>query len=476
MRKLTYQDRPELSKANWLINEYNKMGVFFNADEIERRIISLTQEINLKQQEIYRMCNCTFKINSSAEYADILMTRFGVPEKALKVKGRISVNKEVLTEVQKTYDVPIINLVNEFKRLNKQLASLNGPKGIKKFLIPTTLKAKNGDRLSGVVPKISLLETGRYQFSNPSIGNLTPYIMELITAPAGYKIVSLDVRQQEPTILLNGILNCPHFKKLFKDHLDDKYIAITRFCMAQELILEKIEQFASATQMIRDTDWVYPFLRKDVVTGEIQMYKKQPLIDYNYLNAYIMQGLVDEVEFSVADRNGYKTALLSGSYGAYETTIKKRAGDKAGSSFYRMLNNLPELVDYKDRGGQYISSGGRILYTLFGTELKISDYDKDGNYRDFNAKLRLLVNYPTQGTGADMLKFGIVDFYEWTKTQGLTPRDARIVTTRHDETVLMIREDLVDRLEEIRGLFELQVEDWAPILVKSTVGDHYIKG
>ena len=476
MKKLSYSDRPDLNTANWLILQYTKMGVFFNMDEIERRVAKLTSEMSQLENEIFSLSRVQFNINSTSQYTDVLIERFGVPEKALTRKGKLTVNQEVLKEVDSVYDVPIIKLVMKYKTLGKQLSSLNGDKGIIKFLIPTDLKSASGDRLGGVVPVISLAETGRYQFSNPSIGNLTPYIMELITAPAGYKIISLDVRQQEPTIFLNGLLNCDHFKKLFKENLDDKYIALTKFCLAQEEVLTKIHQFTDNTVEIIPTDWVYPFLRKDFQTGAIVYYKKRPLIDYNYLNKYVMQHVVNTIVPTVEDRNGYKTALLSGSYGAYETTIKKKAGEKIGASFYRMLNNLPELVEYKDRASQAIKNNINHVYTLFGTEIKISNYDRDGNYRDFNAMLRLFLNYPTQGTGADMLKFAIVDFYNWTKSKGYTPQQARIVTSRHDELLLMVTDEIAERdLEEIKGLMELQVEDWAPILVKALVGDNYIK-
>lgn len=473
MKKLTYKDRPDLKLADWLIHQYTGMGVFFNMDEINRRVTYLKQEIANTEAQIFQLAGRQFNVNSGAEYSNVLINTFKVPERLLTRRGKVTVNKDVLAEVQKVMNVPIIDLVNKSKSLSKKLSSLDGDRGIIKFLIPTDLRSASGDRLGGVIPKISLLETGRYQFTNPSIGNLTPYVMELITAPKGYKIISLDVRQQEPTILLNGILNCNHFKKLFNDNLEDKYVAITKFCLAQEQVLEQIDNFVRDRQQIRDTDWVYPFLKKDIQTGLIQVYKKSPVIDYVYLNKYIMQHVVDDVTPTVEDRNGYKVALLSGSYGANEATIKRTAGEKVGASFYRMLNNLPELVDYRDRAGMALKNGMDKIYTVFGTEIKLSDFDKDGNRRDFNTKMRLAVNYPTQGTGADMLKFAIVDFYNWTKEQGISPQDARILTTRHDELVLMVKEDLVDRIDEIKGLVELQVEDWAPILVKPIIGDYY---
>lgn len=479
MRKLTYADRPNIDLANELIKKYTGMGIFINVDKIHRMVGDLTTRIAELQQQIYQLAGSEFNYNSTDQYAYILIERFKVPEKLITRRGVYSVNKDVLSLVQKQMDLPIVDLVNECKSLGKQLSAINGPKGLKKYLLGSTLYTEEGDKLGIIVPRISRSDTGRYQFSNPSIGNLNSELMETISAPDGYYIIGLDVKQQEPTILLNGVLHSPHFKRLFKEDTEDKYIAITRFCIAQDELCTKISEFLSLKSQLDEGDWVWQFLKLDTVSGQPLMKKEEHVLDFVKINDYIMEHVIGDVTYSKEDRAGYKLALLSGSYGAYESSLKREVGDKIGGSFYRMLNTLPELVEYKELARKYLLSNvgdAKEVYTLFGTCLPIGDYDSTGKKRNLDAKLRCMVNYPTQGTGADMLKFAICDFYAWAKMRGLKPIDARIVTTRHDELVIMIRKELIGYLDEIKGIVELQVEDWAPILVDVTWGTHYTKG
>lgn len=478
MRVLKYTDRPDIILANNLIKNYTSMGIFINIDRLSRLEETTKARISQLENQIYQLAGEKFNYNSTAQYAYTLINKFGVEPRLITRNGDYSVNKEVLAEVQKVMDIPVIQLVNECKSLKKTLSAIDGPKGIRKYLIKSTLFTEDGDKIGIVVPDISKSETGRYQFSNPSIGNLAPELMEMFCAPDGYVLISLDVKQQEPTILTNGVLNSPHFKQLFKEDKEDKYIAVTKFCLAQDELVNKIEHSLEVVPQITETDWAWNFLKLDEVTGLPMRHKNKYLLDYTKINDYIMQHTIADVEYTKEDRNGYKVALLSGSYGAYEASITKRVGEKIGSSFYRMFSTLPEMVYYKELARQYLLSDADInkeVYTLFGTRLPIKDYDSQGKRRNLDAKLRCMINYPTQGTGADMLKFAICDFYNWAKSKDLKPRDARILTTRHDELVVMIRKDLLHYLDEIKGLVELQVEDWAPILVDVKYGTHYTK-
>lgn len=452
------------------------MGIFFNYTKMLEKVTELETQVSELTEEIYALAGCKFKIGSSQQYADILINRFGVEPRLLNRNGKLYTNKDVLAEVQKVMDVPIIDKISTLKTISTKLTGLTGDKGIIKFIKPTTLKTDGGDEIVVVIPKISILETGRYQFSNPNISNLTPEIMELMVAPAGYTIVAMDIRQQEPTVMFNGVLNCVHFKKLFKENLNDKYIAIAKLCIAQNRVINKINEFVQVTGLenIDESMWVYRFLLRDGVTHAfIKNKKKQHCINHKELNDYIVVHEIPYTECDAELRDAYKLALLSGSYGAYEASLKSKVGEEVGASFYRMLDMLPEMVDYKERAGKYIRSGGRNVMTLFGTELKLNEYDSKGQKRNFNALLRLMQNYPNQGTGADMLKFVICDFYDWQKENNLPPMDIRIMTTRHDEIVLLVKDELLDRIDEVKDFMELQVEDWAPILVKVKQGKTY---
>lgn len=479
MRKLSYSDRPNIPRANELLFRYTGMGIFFNKTKMDLKIQEFTSILNKLNSQLLSIVGYEFKIGSSQQYAEVLINKCGVPPKLLTRNGKYYTNKDVLAEVQKQMDIPLINIVNEIKTYTTKLNGLTGDKGIVNYIHDTDLKTDDGDEIVVIFPKVSILETGRFQFSNPNIGNLTPEVMELIVAPKGYTIVKMDIRQQEPTIMFNGVLNSKHFKKLFKDNLNDKYIAIAKFCLAQNDVIGKLEEFISSVgkENLNASMWVWQFLKKDLVTGELALGKKKSvIIDYEVLNNYIVQHLIKDIPCDREQRELYKLALLSGSYGAYESTLISKVGEEAGRSFYRMLDNLPEMVEYEDRASRYLKStkmGEQYVYTVFGTCLKLNPYDSKGKKRDFRAMLRLMRNYPNQGTGADMLRFLINDFYDWTLENNLSPMDIRILTSRHDELVLLVKDEYLDRVDEVKDLMELQVEDWAPILVKMETGKYY---
>ncbi|MCP6330414.1 DNA polymerase, partial [Klebsiella pneumoniae] len=55
---------------------------------------------------------------------------------------------------------------------------------------------------------------------------------------------------------------------------------------------------------------------------------------------------------------------------------------------------------------------------------------------------RTAINAPMQGTAADIMKRAMVAVDDWLQDSGL---DARVILQVHDELVLEVREDLVER-------------------------------
>ena len=66
-----------------------------------------------------------------------------------------------------------------------------------------------------VYPKFQEAETGRITTQQPNIQGKTEEIKELITAPKGYKIASMDLKGQEVHILIWGILENPAIKEKY---------------------------------------------------------------------------------------------------------------------------------------------------------------------------------------------------------------------------------------------------------------------
>ena len=501
MRQLHLSDRPEIHHANFLLKQSLEAGIYVNQDKLESRINDLSQNINshlkemnelirqgineqrerqLTQEQARLLVNvASMKLspNSTYDVVNILSVIFNVPIEYFGGRDNLKANDGVLKTVYKDYPLPYIKLLREYRSLKKSYDALAGKRGLKTYIRPSDKVSNHGDRLGCITPKVELADTGRYQLSEPAIGNLSDDVLDLLEAPEGYYIVSMDVRQQEPTIFFDGVLNCRDISNILKQSIDDKYLGITRACVTQTKLIQQINDYCAekGLENITESDWVWNYLAKDYL-GKIKCYKKNtPSVDFAYLNSKLLEHLVPSSEITPEMRKLYKTAILAGGYGASKGTLIALAGEEVGTSLYRLLSELPEAKDYMERASQYISQGGRRIYTLFGTVLTLDERDKNNKKRNTNDFLRLMMNYPTQGTGADMLKFCIVDFYRWVSSQGYTYEDMRLSFTKHDEIIIYIKKELIHHLEDIKSLMELQVEDWCPILVEAKYGECYTK-
>jgi hypothetical protein len=286
----------------------------------------------------------------------------------------------------------------------------------------------------------------------------------------------MDVKQQEPIILFNGILGCEIFKDLFKAY-GDTYEAIAAFSTLRKGVIEHLNKVLETNPYPKPTDYVSQFLIIDGLTGRPYERNRKYYWDDAKINALIAKEAKIPVDSEMRSR--YKVALLAGCYGASKGTLIREVGAEDGNAFYDMLQGLPELYHYRQCCRDWLISYEncigyvpKIVRTVFGTNLTIKEYN-GRQLRDTEAMLRLMLNYPIQGTGADLLKFNIVAFYEWTKRRKLKPSDMRIMVTRHDEMVFLIKNECMHYVDELKSYMEIQVEDWTPLRMDCHIGTHY---
>lgn len=159
-------------------------------------------------------------------------------------------------------------------------------------------------------------------------------------------------------------------------------------------------------------------------------------------------------------------------YGMSAHGLAKQIGcDRGQAQMYmdRYFARYPGVLDYMERTRQQASEQGYVE-TIFGRRLYLPDINaKNGSIR--KGAERTAINAPMQGSAADIIKRAMITVDQWLTESGL---DARIILQVHDELVLEVREDQVDKLRE--GLLPLMsagaVLD-VPLIVEAGVGDNW---
>lgn len=156
-------------------------------------------------------------------------------------------------------------------------------------------------------------------------------------------------------------------------------------------------------------------------------------------------------------------------YGMSAFGLAKQIGvGRAEAQAYidRYFARYPGVLDYMERTRAQAAEQG-FVETLFGRRLYLPEiHSKNGAMR--KAAERTAINAPMQGTAADIIKRAMVRVDRWLQETGL---DARVILQVHDELVLEVREDLVERLAtEIRPLMGGAAELDVPLVVETGVG------
>ena len=156
-------------------------------------------------------------------------------------------------------------------------------------------------------------------------------------------------------------------------------------------------------------------------------------------------------------------------YGMSAFGLAKQIGvGRAEAQAYidRYFARYPGVLDYMERTRAQAAEQG-FVETLFGRRLYLPEiHSKNGAMR--KAAERTAINAPMQGTAADIIKRAMVRVDRWLQETGL---DARVILQVHDELVLEVREDLVERLAtEIGPLMGGAAELDVPLVVETGVG------
>lgn len=161
-------------------------------------------------------------------------------------------------------------------------------------------------------------------------------------------------------------------------------------------------------------------------------------------------------------------------YGIGGFSLAKDIGTSVAEASQYIKNykmNYPDIDRYLE---DVVRDAERDGYTttVFGRRRYIPEINsQNGNIRAFGR--RVAMNAPIQGTAADIMKLAMLRVDEAIKREGL---DAKIVMQIHDELVIEVRDDLIDKClvlvkQEMENAASLSV----PLTVDTSVGKSWLE-
>ena len=182
---------------------------------------------------------------------------------------------------------------------------------------------------------------------------------------------------------------------------------------------------------------------------------------------------VPEEEVTSEMRKSAKAVNFGIVYGIGGFSLAKDIGTSVAEATQYIKNykmNYPDIDRYLD---EVVKDAERDGYTTtaFGRRRYIPEINsQNGNLRAFGR--RVAMNAPIQGTAADIMKLAMLNVDSALKSAGL---DARIVMQVHDELVIEVRDDQIERCRELlQSAMESAAELTVPLTVDVTVGKNWL--
>jgi DNA polymerase-1 len=357
---------------------------------------------------IHELAGTPFNINSPKQLGEVLFEKLGLPSgKKTKTKTGWSTNVE---ELERLADGG-----NEIARLLLEYRSISKLKSTYTDALPKLVDPRTGRVHTSYNQAVT--NTGRLSSSEPNLQNIPVRgeegrkIRRAFVAPEGRLLLSADYSQIELRVLA---------------HLSGDPVFCDAFARDEDIHLRTaVEVFGLFPEMVT------PEMRRQAKT----------------INFGVIYG---QGAFSLGKQLGVSTRT------AKEFIDNYFARHKGAQAF------LESCVKEAEKNG-YVT-------TLLGRKLPIPDImSSNGNIRAFAE--RNAINYPIQGSAADIIKQAMVRIFERMRREGV---ESRLIMQVHDELVFEVpeREKLVmEKL--VRHEMEHAVELRVPLKVDLNFGRNW---
>jgi DNA polymerase-1 len=357
-----------------ILAEMELTGVCLDLELLGRLSTGFGEQLSLLEREIYTLAGGEFNINSPKQLGEVLFVRLGLPS-GKKTKGKTALSTNVEELERLAADFEIARLILQYRSLAKLKSTYTD--ALPKLVDPRTGRVHTSYNQA-------VTNTGRLSSSEPNLQNIPVRteegrnIRRAFVAPPGSLLLSADYSQIELRVLA---------------HLSEDRVFCEAFARDEDI----------HTRTASEVFGLFP----EMVTQEMRRQAKT-------INFGVIYG---QGAFSLARQLGVTRRVA-------ETFITSYRERHAGAMAF-----LDACVRAAEETG-YVT-------TLLGRRLPIPDIaSKNGNIRAFAQ--RNAINYPIQGSAADIIKQAMVRVTARMAREGVR---SRLIMQVHDELVFEVPED-----------------------------------
>jgi DNA polymerase-1 len=384
-------------------------GVMLEAKALERLHKEVGGKIEKLEKKIHKLAGIDFNISSPQQLKDVLYNKLDIPTDDIsKTKTGYSTAAAELDKIKDQHE--IVPLIQEHRELEKLLNTYID-------VLPKLVNPDTGRIHTSFNQTVTA--TGRLSSTDPNLQNmpikteLGRKIRKAFTAPAGYKIVSLDYSQIE----LRLAAHLSGDKKMIEAFQNNEDIHSTTAAEINNVSSEEVTKEMRREAKAINFGILYgqgPFGLSQ--TADIPMARAKEFIE-QYFNVF--KGVKEYIEKCVrtAETNGY-----------VETMFGRR-------------RYIPEI-------------NSEVPRVRKGAE-------------------RIAINTPLQGSSADMIKKAMIEAQDFIDKE-YKNNNIKMLIQVHDELLFEIKEEEIEKsASKIRDIMIGVVDLNIPLKVDAGVGDNW---
>ena len=357
-----------------ILGTMENCGVLLDTQLLSELSDDFSSRISALEKEIFSQADASFNLNSPKQMGEILFDKMGL-KSGKKTKGKTGWSTDNEVLSNLAEKHEIARLILDYRGLSKLKSTYSDA-------LPRLIHHRTGRVHTSYNQTVT--STGRLSSSNPNLQNIPirtnegRMIRRAFIAPEGYIILSADYSQIELRVLA---------------HLSEDNVFISAFENEEDI----------HTRTAGEVFGLFP----EMVTPEMRRQAKA-------INFGVIYG---QGAFSLAKQLGvaHRTAE------EFISTYKER---HSGAIAF-----LDSCIRHAEENG--------FVTTILGRKLPIPDIaSPNPNIRAFAR--RNAINYPIQGSAADIIKSAMIRVYDRINAEGLR---SRLIMQVHDELVFEIHED-----------------------------------
>ena len=380
--------------------------------------------LNLKSA-IYKLAGSEFNIASPVQLKKILFEKLKISIQDIKkIKTGLSTAASELEKLRGQH--PIIDLILEYRELTKLKSTYLDA-------LPALVNPKTGRIHTSFNQTITA--TGRLSSSKPNLQNI-PIRTEL-----GREIRKAFVVNSPgthcPLTKESGRMFIPKYKLLSADYSQIELRIIASLANDQKMIAafqtgEDIHKRTASEIFSCSLDEVTPQIRRQTKT----------------INFGIIYGM-----------GNYGLAQVAG--------ISREEAKDFMDKYFKVYTGIKEYMEQTKALARSLG----YAETLFGRCRWLPDI-VSGVAQIRNAAERMAINFPVQGTAADIMKLAMI---QMNHELGIMNHESiRMILQVHDELVFEVREDLVEQAAQIiKKIMETVAKLKVPIIVDISIGNNW---